>query len=421
MLMDIYVLSLPRLENRREHMKNQLAKFDLKAKWIDAVDREAFTGFPGEYSSSLSKKWLSGRDLGLGEIACLMSHLKAFQELIHSDNEWGIILEDDVLLHKNPMTILDGVPEDAKLVLGTVAGNIFRKIRSSNGHLNELEQVPYGAYCYAIHRKLAAQAIVHLRQTLHLPIDVYFRHAGFNNNGGFYQQYGMSEEGSIGHHSAIGDEGRMHDRHPSAWRPFAATNNCPKLIHQIWIGPNPVPTGIISWQKLNPRRIYKLWNEEDIVAIATDYGFGEVVQDYINRKLYPAAADIARYCILHRHGGFYADADSVCLRELDIETPFLVNESETYRPGLQCNGFLQVKAMCPIMADCLEALEGFQHPSDEGRVWANLGPGLITEIAKQHTIEKMPSGTFLPHHFKGPNPPVDRPISEHHWHSTYKS
>lgn len=401
-------------------MKRQLKKFDIQPNWVDAVDRERFQGFPEDYKSSLSHKWIK-RDMGLGEIACLMSHLKAYQELIESGDEWAIILEDDVVLHRDPRTILDKLPkvDGLKLVLGTVASNAKRVIRQSFGSLHELEMVPYGAYCYAIHRKFAAQAIAHLRQTLHLPIDVYFRYAGLRNNGEFWQEYGIAEEGSIGHVSAIGDEGRMHDRHPSAWRPLAENNACPYLIHQIWIG-GPPPQEIESWKKHNPQRLHILWGEGEVQQICKDYGLESVCNLYLNKRMYPAVADIARYCILHRHGGFYADADSKALRELEIKTPFLVSESETYRPGLLCNGFIQTKANCSLMADCLDFIREFQHPSDEGRVWANLGPGLLTEKSKSHCIEKLPSGLFLPEHYLGKNPECELPYCEHNWNSTLK-
>ena len=419
--MQAYVLSLPRLENRREHMKEQLAKFDIKANWIDAVDREEFRGFPDDYNSALSHEWL-GRDMGLGEIACLMSHLKAYQALIQSGDDWAIILEDDIVLYGHPEDMLCKLPmvDGNKLVLGTSTQTTRRRIRQSFGLLHDLEALPYGAYCYAINRTFAAQAIVHLRQTLHLPIDVYFRHAGAGNQGGFWQLEGLADEGAIGNDSAIGDEARMHDRHPSAWRPFASSNECPKLIHQIWIGPDAPWEYITTWRKKNPRRIHKCWKDEELREITSDYDVGEIYASYVSKGLLPAAADVARYCLLHRFGGFYADADSLARRELDINTPFLVHESETYRPDLLCNGFIQSKARCPVITDCLEKIREMKHPVDEGRVWDHLGPGLLTKVASSHAIEKLPSGLFLPDHYLGKNPPCPDPYCDHEWSSTFK-
>lgn len=403
-------------------MKEQLAKFDIKANWIDAVDREEFRGFPDDYNSALSHEWL-GRDMGLGEIACLMSHLKAYQALIQSGDDWAIILEDDIVLYGHPEDMLCKLPmvDGNKLVLGTSTQTTRRRIRQSFGLLHDLEALPYGAYCYAINRTFAAQAIVHLRQTLHLPIDVYFRHAGANNDGGFWQLEGLADEGAIGNDSAIGDEARMHDRHPSAWRPFASSNECPKLVHQIWLGEDPLPSEYTrTWADFNPKRIYTLWRDKEAGEVCQDYGVGEIYQTYLSKGLYPAAADVARYCILHRFGGLYADADSLCKRELNINTPFLVNESETYRPGLLCNGFMQTKARCPIVADCIQKIQEKTHPVDEGRVWDELGPGLLTRVAECHDIEKLPSGLFLPNHYKGPNPPQPNPYCDHDWGSTSK-
>lgn len=85
----------------------------------------------------------------------------------------------------------------------------------------------------------------------------------------------------------------------------------PKIIHQIWIGPKPVPTiwtDNIKNVAIQLGYSYQLWREPDIDVF-----------DLQLRNIYDACeelygkADIARYEILQRLGGIYIDADSVCV------------------------------------------------------------------------------------------------------------
>jgi len=421
--MEVYVINLERSAARRNYITDELAKFDLSPKFIPGSDRELInTTYHADYDPEMAKKWI-GRQMGKGEIGCLLGHLRAFQQLINSHEEWAVILEDDAALFKNPVEALSGF--DGNLVLGVFTSpvNQFRrKIKSREGEVIECDEVPYGGYCYAIHRKFAAQAIAHLRQGLQCPIDVYFRHRSREGGGGFWQVEGVANEHAIGQLSVIGDEARMHDRHPSAWRELETSEECPKLIHQIWVGPKPVPAGVSSWASMNPGRIHKLWRTNDLISILTDYEAFDAFREYLSEGLYPGAADIARLCILHRFGGLYADADSEAKRWFDITAPFVAWESETYRPGLLMNGFIQMKAGHPLMMDCLEKILEKTHPVPIYQIWKELGPQLLTDCAAKYpTINRQPSGLFVPDHHQGPNPdPGAEPYCTHDWDSTYK-
>lgn len=401
-------------------MQGQLERFGIEPIWISGGDRGEMRGFPPNYSPEKAQRDIL-RQMGLGEIGCLMGHLRAFQEIIDSGDEWGIILEDDVDVFMNPVEALSGF--EGKLVLG----NSFRPRRQIRKTLrsgvHELAAIPYGAFCYAIHRRFAAQAIVHLAQSLHMPSDVYFRHACRLDPHGFFQVEGVAAENQdLGFVSVIGDEARMHNFPPTAWRKLEVDDSCPKLIHQIWLGPKPVPAGVEAWQRLNPGRIHKLWTAGEIWSILADYGMQEIWTSYMSAEMYPAAADVARYCILHRFGGFYADADSEPTRWMDIVAPFFVFESERYRPGLLCNGFLQLKAEHPVMEECISRIAQMSHPVPAHRVWQDLGPQLLTDVARPFPqIHRFPSSVFLPEHFEGDNDKCGiAPYCQHNWGSTHK-
>ena len=97
--------------------------------------------------------------------------------------------------------------------------------------------------------------------------------------------------------------------------PFHEQPLIPKKLHQIWLG-SPLPKEYKeyteSWQRLHPDWEYKLWTDADLQHYSM-----------INRDLYDKArnygerADIARYEILYKEGGVYADTDYECLKSLD--------------------------------------------------------------------------------------------------------
>jgi len=91
----------------------------------------------------------------------------------------------------------------------------------------------------------------------------------------------------------------------------------PKKIHQIWIGPNPLPPRCKefqkTWKKFHPDWEYKLWNDQDI----EEFGL-QNKHLYDQSKNYGQRADIARYEILYRQGGLYIDTDFECLKPFDV-------------------------------------------------------------------------------------------------------
>lgn len=94
------------------------------------------------------------------------------------------------------------------------------------------------------------------------------------------------------------------------------TIRIPKKIHQIWLDQNDVPEKYKilqeSWQKQHPDWHYMLWKTEDIAAL-----------DLINKAAYEAATttqekeEIAKYEILYKFGGVYAELSCECLKPFD--------------------------------------------------------------------------------------------------------
>jgi mannosyltransferase OCH1-like enzyme len=89
-------------------------------------------------------------------------------------------------------------------------------------------------------------------------------------------------------------------------------NHIPRILHLIWVGPDSAPESlneyIIKWHKLIPNWEIRLWTNNDINT--TEFPPGIV--DKINSATKGAQkADIMRYFIVEKYGGFYADADII--------------------------------------------------------------------------------------------------------------
>jgi mannosyltransferase OCH1-like enzyme len=96
----------------------------------------------------------------------------------------------------------------------------------------------------------------------------------------------------------------------------------PKLIHQIFIADGPEPIHLDdetlantkSWKQCYPNYKYKLWNLQEIRALAQE--FDSRVLSAIDVCAFPAMkADMARLMILFLHGGVYADLKLRCMAD----------------------------------------------------------------------------------------------------------
>jgi mannosyltransferase OCH1-like enzyme len=88
----------------------------------------------------------------------------------------------------------------------------------------------------------------------------------------------------------------------------------PKVLHQIWLGPDPFPPEYAgyqqTWRRLHPRWKLRFWTEGSVPP-----GSRPEVHELLRQ---PAErADILRLEVLCRGGGVYVDADLECLRPID--------------------------------------------------------------------------------------------------------
>ena len=118
----------------------------------------------------------------------------------------------------------------------------------------------------------------------------------------------------------------------------------PKRLGHIWIGPKPAPVKWMrTWPEKHPGWEYTIYDNDFLVG--HDFRLRRLIDEYIWRGLYAGAQDMMRYEILHRYGGFMADADAICLHPVDE----LLDRPRAYtvydRPETD-----RFRGVCPILA-----------------------------------------------------------------------
>lgn len=198
----------------------------------------------------------------------------------------------------------------------------------------------------------------------------------------------------------------------------------PKKLHIVWVGPHDPPRQMIeSWDKKHTKDgwLFVVW---------TDHQQGFVNQAQMNtrfaRNEFNGVADLMRYEILYKHGGFCVDADSECLKALDDgpedflsnETALACYENELVRPGMIGCGFLGAPPGHPFFEACIDDAAGQNHAE---MAWKAVGPMLMGRVAAKmpEAIRVYPARLFNPVHYSGTKAPGDQePYAQQGWGST---
>jgi mannosyltransferase OCH1-like enzyme len=130
-----------------------------------------------------------------------------------------------------------------------------------------------------------------------------------------------------------------------------------KKIHQIWVGPHPIPEKSAKFikkiQELHPEYEYRLWVDSDLI----EENFSNI--HYIRATpIYAQKADIMRYEILYRHGGVYLDIDFEIIRPLTpyLTTPLVVCNEDANVDQYMTNAFIYAHPGLPSLQRCVEMI-----------------------------------------------------------------
>jgi len=184
----------------------------------------------------------------------------------------------------------------------------------------------------------------------------------------------------------------------------------PKIIHQIWIGPNRIPINMIkTWKDKHPEFEHILWNEEEIKKRNMEFKCQKRINEI---EEWCGKADIMRLEILYKYGGIYIDADSICIESihelLDKYKAFATYENEQTRAGLVANGNMGFPKEHQLCRDMITHIYNnkVSYKDTNNRAWKNTGPLLLTKFLNKNKYDNfsiLPSYYFLPVHPSGSN------------------
>lgn len=203
-------------------------------------------------------------------------------------------------------------------------------------------------------------------------------------------------------------------------------SNIPKIIHQLWIGPKPAPTKLMNtWKEKHEKQGYEyiFWNEKELKKRGFYLSLGEKINQM---KEWNGKADIIRWEILHKYGGVFVDADSICIEPfcdlLKKYKAFAGYENEQVRGAgwapaiyndvlatthpLIATGTMAFPPNHPLPAMAIEWIKNndIRLETTGKKAWRTVGPGLLTRLywgKKWDDITILPSYYFLPIHCTG--------------------
>ena len=192
-----------------------------------------------------------------------------------------------------------------------------------------------------------------------------------------------------------------------------------KKIHQIWVGPNPLPQKSIKFieniKALHPDFDYRLWTDADL----TPENFSTL--NYINSThIYAQKADIMRYEILYKYGGLYLDIDFEVFKPLDalLTHDLVVCNEDTNINKYMTNAFMYTIPGTQSLKNCIDNVHTCPLG---GRVNVSIatGPWYFRKCISLDEARVLPTHVMYPTHYsqKGYRPTVFSPetYAMHHW------
>lgn len=177
---EIVVINLKRSKERRQKMAEQLAPLQTSHRFFDAVDGTTLSDEEIRKQTSWFSSFLSGRKLLKGEIGCYLSHLGVAKELLKSEADFYIVLEDDCSVSKDLDAVCTALAKTTDWDVVRLEHRhdkdftITKPLPDLNTHhLKRVDWSIYGAVGYALSRS-GAEKIVKASKKITYAFDILF-------------------------------------------------------------------------------------------------------------------------------------------------------------------------------------------------------------------------------------------------------
>jgi glycosyl transferase family 25 len=173
--MKCYVINLDRSSERLVHLSNALSGTTVDVVRVAAVDGDRLAELDFRHWQSLAKVWAP---LTRGQVACFLSHRKAWEIIIEQGEPWAFICEDDIHIagdFGNFFADYSWIPEDSDVVKAeTMSLQIEMSavlVKYAFGHqLRILKSEHFGSAGYFLSRE-AAKRLIELTSDHCEPVD----------------------------------------------------------------------------------------------------------------------------------------------------------------------------------------------------------------------------------------------------------
>lgn len=170
----------------------------------------------------------------------------------------------------------------------------------------------------------------------------------------------------------------------------------PRIIHQTWRSSTiEIDKGDpASWRALNPGWDYRFWSDDALRAFMAAE-FPDLLAMYDGYAKPVQRADLARYCLMKRFGGLYADIDTRCLASLDplaqdgrvilCQEPVLQHDPAVQRglKALWFNGTMASPAGHPFWDLVIDHCKTMYPRQKDGDILETTGPVLLSAAVEQ--------------------------------------
>lgn len=177
----------------------------------------------------------------------------------------------------------------------------------------------------------------------------------------------------------------------------------PKVIHQIWVGgsmPERYAAYRATWARHHPDWEHRFWSDDDLGWIPHRDLYDRADELVPGDAVGQFRADIARYAILAKHGGFYADVDTEALRPVDAalvgHDAFAAAEDDRWVG----NTYLAAAPNHPVTFDLVDRLAASVQRHRGWRPNRMTGPHYLTPIWRRRRCHVAPRHLWFPYSYR---------------------